>query len=198
MNDLKVNGKPIDYAAAPDQPMPELMERIRHDFNSDAAVISSIRIDGTEVDEDIEQAIGSLKASDIGSIEVFTAHPRELAEETLQSLIEFTSHLELLSRNAGAKLVAGQSPRHEFMRLIDGVQTFTEALLQSRQILHVGILEPVTMLEADLTSILKDLVQFTESGDREYVIELLQNHLPLNLTDWRQSGIPALIRARDS
>jgi hypothetical protein len=198
MNHLKVNGKPIDYAAAPDQPMPELMERIRHDFNSDAAVISSIRIDGTELDEDIEHAIGDLKVADIGSIEIFTAHPRELAEETLQSLIEFTSHLELLSRNAGAKLLAGQAPKHEFMRLIDGVQTFTDALLQARQILHVGRLEPITMLEADLTSILKDLVQFTESGDRDYVIDLLQNHLPLNLVDWREKGIPTLIRSRDS
>jgi hypothetical protein len=198
MNHLKVNGKPIDYAAAPEQSMPELMERIRHDFNSDAAVISSIRIDGTEVDEDIEAAIGALKVSDIGSIEIFTAHPRELAEETLQSLLEFTSHLELLSRNAGAKLVAGLAPKHEFMRLIDGIQTFSDALLQSRQILHVGRLEAVAILEADLASLLKDLVQFTESGDRDYVIDLLQNHLPLNLADWRGTGIPTLIRSRDS
>lgn len=198
MNHLLLNGKPIDYATSPDQPIQELMERIRHDFNSDAAVISSIRINGTEIDEEREEAIGLLKVGDIHSIEVLTAHPRELAEETLQSLIEFTSHLELLSRNAGAKLEAGHAPRHEFMRLIDGVQTFTDALLQAKQILRVGILEPVNVLEADLASIFKDLVQFTESGQREYVIDLLQSHLPLNLADWRREGIPTLIRARDS
>lgn len=198
MNQLLVNGKPVDYNASPEQPIQDLMERIRHDFNSDASVISSIRINGAEIDEEREEAISLLKVGDIDSIEIFTAHPRELAEETLQSLIEFTSHLELLSRNAGAKLEAGHAPRHEFMRLIDGVQTFTDALLQAKQILHVGILEPVNVLEADLTSIFKDLVQFTESGQREYVIDLLQNHLPANLEEWRRLGIPALIRSRDS
>lgn len=198
MSLIKVNGKSVDYSAAPDQSLPELMERIRHDFNSEAAVISSIRIDGNEVDEEREAAIGGLRVADIGTIEVFTAHPRELAEETLQSLLEFTSHLELLSRNAGAKLNAGQAPKQEFMRLIDGVQTFTDALGQAKQILRVGRLEPVNVLEVDLTSILKDLVQYTEAGNREYVIDLLLNHLPANLTDWRVSGIPTLIRARDS
>jgi hypothetical protein len=198
MNHLKLNGKPIDYAAAPDQPVPELVERIRHDFNSDAAVISSIRIDGAELDESVEQAIGGLRVADIGSIEIFTAHPRELAEETLQSLIEFTSHLESLSRNAAAKLAEGQAPKHEFSRLIDGIETFTDALLQARQILHVGRLDPINVLEADMTSILKDLVQYTEAGERDYVIDLLNHHLPLNLTDWRDTGIPALIRSRDS
>ena len=84
------------------------------------------------------------------------------------------------------------------MRLLDGVQTFTEALLQAKQILHVGILDPINILEADLTSIFRDLMQFTESGQREYVIDLLLNHLPLNLEEWRRDGIPTLIRARDS
>jgi hypothetical protein len=41
-------------------------------------------------------------------------------------------------------------------------------------------------------------VQFTESGQKDYVVELLQTHLPLNLEDWRRDGIPTLIRARDS
>jgi hypothetical protein len=198
MNQILVNGKPIDYTASPELPMPALMERLRHDFNSDASVISSIRIDGAEIDEEREEAIGALRVADVDSIEIFTAHPRELAEETLQSLIEFSTYLESLSRNAGAKLESGHAPRHEFLRLIDGVQTFTEALLQAKQILHVGILEPVNILEADLTSILKDLVQFTEGGQRDYVIDLLKNHLPLNLGEWRTQGIPTLIRARDS
>jgi hypothetical protein len=197
MNHLLVNGKPIDYSTSQDQLVQEFMEKIRHDFNSEASVISSIRINGQEINEEEEEALSNLTVADIQSVEIFTAHPRELAEETLQSLMEFTSHLELLSRNAGAKLEAGQVPP-EFMRLVDGIETFTDALLQTKQILRVGLMEPVNMLEADLASILKDLLQFTESGQREYVIDLLQSHLPLNLADWRNQGIPTLIRARDS
>jgi hypothetical protein len=198
MNHLLVNGKQIEYATSPEQPVQELMERIRHDFNADAAVISCIRIDGNEVDEATENAIGNLKVADINSIEIFTAHPRELAEETLQSLFEFTSHLEALSRTAGAKLAEGHPPKQEFSRLLDGVETFSDALLQAKQILRIGRLDPVNVLEADLSSILKDLVQFTESGQRDYVVDLLLQHLPLNLAEWRSQGIPSLIRARDS
>lgn len=195
---LQVNGRPVNYATSPEQPLQELMVRLRHDFNSDATVISSIRIDGNEMDEATENAIGNLKVADIRSIEIFTAHPRELAEETLQSLLEFTGHLEGLSQNAGAMLQEGRPPKHEFARLLDGLDTFSEALLQAKQILRVGQLDPINILEADLASILKDLVHFTEKQQLDYVIDLLTIHLPKNLSEWRNQGIPALIRSRDS
>jgi hypothetical protein len=197
MNHISVNGKAIDYAIVPDQQVSELIERVRHDFNSDNALISCIRINGQELNGEDEDAIASLPVSQIESLEIITTHPRELAEETLQSLIEFTMHLESFSRQAADHLEKGKFP-HEFVKLVEGIQTFTDALMGVKQILRVGIMEPINVLEADMGSILKDLVQFAEGGQREYVVDLMRNHLPLNLEDWRREGIPALIRARDS
>jgi hypothetical protein len=210
MRQFVVNGKELDLSTADllrpsesgqsaleDQRVDEFIELVRRRFNTEAAVIASIRVNGTELNGEDEAALGALPVSVIDSIEVFTAHPRELAEETLQTLLEFTKQLEQLSRQAAAKLEAGIKPQ-EFLRLIDGLETFSAALLQIKQVLRIGVLGPVNVLEADLASVLKDLIDFTEAGNREYVIDLLQNHLPLNIQDWRLEGIPALIRARDS
>ena len=197
MNHFIVNGKEVELSASPEQRVQEFMEEVRKRFNSEAAVIASIHIDGHELDGEQEARLADRQLSQIDLVEIFTAHPREIAEDTLQNLLEFTTHLEQLSRNSAEKLQAGQVP-HEFLKLVDGIDTFTSALIQVRQILRIGRLEPVHVLEADLMSILKDLVEFTENGNREYVVDLLQNHLPLNLDDWRREGIPALIRSRDS
>jgi hypothetical protein len=197
MNQILLNGKEIQYAASPDDCVEELMAKIRRDFNSDSALISAIKINGKELNTEGEEAVNRLPVSKIRSLEVFTTHPRELAEETLQSLIEFTAHLENFSRQAADHLEKGKSP-HEFVKLVEGIETFTEALVGTKQILRIGLLPAVTSLEADLSSILKDLVLFAESGQRDYVIDLMRNHLPANLADWRVSGIPALIRSRDS
>lgn len=200
MNHFLVNGREVELPAGasdPNQGFSAFMEQVRRQFNSEASVIASIRVDGDELDGEREEQLSALPLSEIGSIELFTAHPREIAEETLQNLLDFTSHLEQFSRQSAEKLLAHQVPQ-EFMKLIDGIEIFTGGLVQVRMTLRIGRLEPVSVLEADLLSILKDLVEFTESGDRDYVIDLLQNHLPLNLEDWRREGIPALIRSRDS
>jgi hypothetical protein len=197
MNHFLLNGREIPVEASPEQKVEEFMEQVRRRFNSEAAVISSIRVDGSELNSEGEARLEGLTVGQIDSVEVFTAHPRELAEETLQSLKEFTGHLAYLSQTAADKLEAGIAPP-EFMKLIDGVETFSDGLLSVKQILRIGRVETVAVLEADMMSILKDIVEFTESGDKAYVLDLLRNHMPVNLADWSREGLPALIRSRDS
>jgi hypothetical protein len=68
----------------------------------------------------------------------------------------------------------------------------------AKQILRVGVMPSVNLLEVDLHSVLKDLLEFHHRGQREFVVELMREHLPRNLREWRLQGIPELIRARDS
>jgi len=49
-----------------------------------------------------------------------------------------------------------------------------------------------------LLSIVKDMVDARESKDGLYLRDLLTIHLPENLKNWQETGVPALIRARDS
>lgn len=125
---------------------------------------------------------------------------RELAEETLQALLEFTLHLEQFSRQAALnqELREPAAAQESFTRLIDGIQTFTDALLSIKQTLRIGRLDPINLLEADLASILQDLLQAQQTQQKEYSIDLMRNHLPVNIEEWRVRGLPILIRSRDS
>lgn len=123
--------------------------------------------------------------------------PRELAEETLQTLIVFTENLEFLSRGTGQAAGTTQFSEH-FAKLIEGIELFADAITGVRQTLRMGVEPKIDILEQDMVSILKDLVLYQESGKSTYVAELLSTHLPSNLSEWRQQGIPWMIRSRDS
>jgi len=124
-------------------------------------------------------------------------HPKDIAEETLRSLIEFSHLLENLCQTSAAALPGPDFPA-AFTRLVDGLTTFAEGITDIKRALKIGLLQPVNILEADLVSILQDICISQEKGQEDYMVELLEKHLPLNLKQWRETGIPSLIRARDS
>ena len=55
----------------------------------------------------------------------------------------------------------------------------------------------IDLLELDLLSNLKILLQSQEEKDEGLLQELLRLRLPRSLQEWRETGIPSLIRARD-
>ncbi len=176
----------------------ELLHAVREQFDSRESCISSIRVDGRELTENEEMAFALLPLSEVRSLEIATAHPREIAEETLQNLLVFTDHLTRLSRDCGQAFLAQGHPSRELAKLMDGIEMFLEALNNVRQILRVGMANSIDLLEADLTSIMKDMLDTYQQGQIGYVAELLCQHLPANLEDWKNDGLPSLIRSRDS
>lgn len=129
--------------------------------------------------------------------ETQTSSPRELADQTLQDLKVFLTMLENLSQKAAGQM--GQVDFFgRFISLLDGISTFIEAITHIKAILRLGMFPAVSALEIDLLSILKDLLTAQEKRQSDYMIELLNLHLPSNLREWRETGIPKLIRARDS
>ena len=197
MKSYSVNGVAKDLSSVQEQSFENFMQEMRETYNSEQCLISSIRINGLELSEKEEEALSELPVSGLKSVEVFTAHPRELAEDTLQNLIQFTQHLILQSEEA-AGLIGKDIFGPKLSRLADGVATFSDALGTVKRILHVGRHASVDVLEVDLTSILNDVVQAKETRDLDYLKDLLQTHLPKNLEEWRTTGLPGLIRSRDS
>ncbi len=127
-------------------------------------------------------------------------HPKEIAQDTLNNLSEYLIFLEEFSRKSGSFIQKSEiQPGFytQFTNLIDGVTTFTQAIANVKKVLRIGILLPVSLLEADLLSILKDLLSSHQKGQATYMKALLQDYLPKNLSQWREQGIPALIKSRD-
>jgi hypothetical protein len=201
MNRFTVNGNERDWPLAREKSLLELLEHIQRSFNTESSLVSRIRVNGLELSEREEQSLGALPISQLKTLEIFTAHPREVAEETLQNLLEFTRHLEAMARQAADELGTPEFER-DFARLIDGVSTFTDGVTHARRILRVTPAEKrltaLTVLEADLLSVMRDVLHYRRAGDGPYLAELLREHLTANIAAWREDGIPALIRLRDS
>lgn len=191
MNHYSINGVEKELPSGQNPSLRSLIEQIRSTHANDSTLISSILVNGIEIDANDEQLIGAVPISELRTLEIFTAHPKEIAEETLQSLVEFTKHLEDLCE-------AVAIDQQKLPKLADGIMTFIDALTNVKQILHIGIMPSVQVLEADLASILRDVLDFQQKKQYDYVSGVIRDALAPNLALWRTEGLPNLIRSRDS
>lgn len=195
---LSVNGIQKDSPLDAERSLGDLLDALRTQYNSETSCISSIRIDDQEISEREEAAYAILPLSDLQKIEITTVHPRELAEETLQSLIAFTDHLARLAIEAGELFKKGEHPSFELAKFFDGMQIFSDAFESSKQVIKPGHLEGLHVLQVDLLSLMQDTIDAYHENNSAYLADLLLMHLPENLSRWRDSGIPTLLRSRDS
>jgi hypothetical protein len=193
-----INGVEVSIPDTTNGSVREVIQTIRTNYSTETSLISSIRINGVEIDGQDESLLGTLPVTELRSLEVFTAHPREIAEETLQSLVEFSAHLEQLCAETSRQLLASPPNTTMLPRVADGITTFIDALTNVKTILHVGAMPKVQVLEADLLSILKDMFEYQRQSEFHFVGQVLQDALITNLIQWRTDGIPTLIRLRDS
>ena len=190
MNHYLINGVTKELPTDQNPSLRDLIGQIRSNHSNDSTLISTILVNGIEIDANDEQLIGAVPISELRTLEIFTAHPKEIAEETLQSLVEFTKHLEALCETVA-------KDHQKLPKLADGIMTFIDALTNVKTILHIGIMPSVQILEADLASILKDILDFQQKKQLDYVANVISDALAPNLALWRTEGLPNLIRSRD-
>ncbi len=197
MNSIFLNGIQIHVPLSPDSHFHEIMSYLKGQIDPASALISCVRIDGNDVPNTDDSGLTSTPVSHLGSIEVFTSHPKEVADETLYDLVEFSKVLESFALSSAEQVSESDFPIH-FNRLIEGISTFTEAISGVKRILRLGLFNSIQVLEADLFSILRDILKSQEAGQTKNLAQLLKEELPKNLKNWRERGLPSLIRSRDS
>jgi hypothetical protein len=197
---LSINGTFQEVPLKDDHSLGELLNLLRDQYTTDTCCISSIKVDGDEISEAAEKALAPLQLSDLHSIEIMTSHPRELVQQTLQSVIEFCEPLIARATLAGEAFRSAEHPSTELASLVDGIGVFSDALNGAKQIMKVGTgsIPRLDLLEADLASIMKDVVTYYEQDQTQYVAELLCDHLVKNIREWQTAGLPELMRSRDS
>ena len=197
MSQYSLNGVELHIPLAPETPFSELVDYFKKNFNSDSTLISTILVNGTEINPQDEDELASIPLGQLKKIEIFTSHPKEVAHDTLQDLLKFTNNLEGQSR-----VISSAFESKNFLslltQLIDGISVFTEGIYNAKRILQIDTLLEADEAEADLLSILKELLNCQQNGYKARMKELLGQHLPRCFQKWRDSGIPAIIRSRDS
>lgn len=200
MSAFIVNGEQRHLPIDETQLVHELISHLRKNWTSETSLISAIRVNGKELSSQDEARLGDIPVSKIDSIEVFTAHPKEVAEETLQMMIVFLEGLENLSRMASSKQ-GTQEGDVKFYRLIEGLGTFSEAYDTVKRILRLAEdprHQTTQQMELEFVGLLREMLAAKEKGDRTALSSLLADRLPVNLAQWRTERLPDIIRSRDS
>jgi hypothetical protein len=123
-------------------------------------------------------------------------HPKEIADDALNSLLDYLTHLEILSKTV-AQQITSDVFFDQLIVLVDGIHTLTNVIGATKHTFEIRNFPPIQILEAELLSILKDLLHYQEQGHFDQMADLLMNQLPQNFQEWQNTGIPNLIRARD-
>ena len=193
-----VNGVQLNVPLAPETPFQDLLSYLKKSFAPENVLISSLKVNGAEITEPEEKALADIPFSQLKSIEVFTAHPREIADETLQGLLKFSDVLQKLCVRTGQN---PSDPRfyNDFSKLLDGITTLTEGITCVKNIMKLeeGSVPALDALEDDLLAILKDLMKHQEQRKADQISVVLRERLSENLVNWKEVAIPALIRSRD-
>lgn len=197
MNQLLLNGNSIQFPLDQQCQFSEMIRYLRGQIDPSSALISSVRIDGNEVPNTEDSALGSTPISHFERIEIFTSHPKQVVQDTLQDLIEFSQVLEGMAAQAAGRTSDVDFPVY-FNRLLDGIGTFTEAVSSVKGVLKLGLFNSIQVLESQLLNILQNILIAHQQANSNELARLLSEELPANLKTWRETGLPSLIRSRDS
>lgn len=197
MNHFTVNGVERPMPETQELSLGDLIQHVHQTYSNDKVVVSAIRVNGVELEATDEQQLATIPVSDLESLEVTMCHPREMAEETLQILKVYSDRLIQLSRENGAQPEM-EAHHPQFLKLMDGIQTFVESIQSVKGVLRIQAHPVVDGLEDSLTAILTDLLAAQREGNTAMKCRVLKDRLPENLAAWKTSGIPSLIRSRDS
>lgn len=172
----------------------EFVNGLNQSLSSERKVISSIRINGREISEEEETKYNGVAIDLLGDIEFETASPADLAYSTLDTLEQYVERLVTsISRASmhyrGKNLVSGDA---YFARSIDGLDLFVQTIGGVKLALRVGLNTQVALVEAELVSIMNDLLEAKRQNNYVYMSDLLEKDLVNNLAEWKGTVFPLL------
>ena len=170
----------------------EFIKELGQNLNKERQVISNIRIDGVELDERSEGSYATKAISQLGTVEIETASPADLAYQTLDTLDVYTDRLIASIERASShyrnkNLVSGDA---YFTKAIDGLDLFVQTISGVKMALRIGLNPKLALTEAALVSIMNDLLDAKRSNNYVYLSQLLQTDLVENLIEWKTVVFP--------
>lgn len=178
----------------------EYITDLNKSLSSDQQVISNIRIDGREITEADEEKFKTHLMSDLGQIELETARPADLAFQTLDTLEQYLDRLlQSIERTAlhyrGKNLITGDA---YFAKSIDGIDLFVQTIGGIKLALRIGLNTKLALAEAELVSIMNDLLDAKRQNNYIFMADLLEHELMKNLGEWKSSIFPLLRNLKSS
>lgn len=175
----------------------ELLNFVLDKHSNENDIITSIRLDDTEVDSNDKNNIYNESTENFTQIKIETKTKHQLVEEALISLSEYIDYLNKKIRYLSEKIKVNNFDTILFIEIIDGIELFTQLVttihrtLKFNTNLKVGNLT-LKELQIHMLSILKALLPAKQKDDYVMICDLLEFELIDNLTQWKTGVIPTL------
>jgi hypothetical protein len=184
----------------------EFLNGLNKDLATKSQVISQLKINGSAVDENLEQRFSMVSLNQMGNIEITTVDQLELAFEALASAKAYTKKLIDYCRLNGANYKSGKIREADknFLDLVDGLENLTQLIMASQSILrgkYRGIHtndSSLRIAQVRLVSAIEELLPSKKKNDHRMLADILCNELPEALQEMADYGIPVLQRLRTS
>jgi sulfur carrier protein ThiS len=196
MTNVLINGKKEVFSSESSKTLQDLLDDLQMSAFPQTEVISWIAVNGSVLTEKNRASFLEMPISKVLDLQVKTMNTVDLARETVEDL---TSLVQELARFSGT--LATYQPEEQgrqFVKLVDGIEAMTEAVVSIRGVLEVKPIPLIAELENQMADILGRILQARQSQSHDTVNSLLMKDLPQNLEEWHTKAFPALVRARDS
>ncbi|MBK23752.1 MAG: hypothetical protein CME70_07070 [Halobacteriovorax sp.] len=197
---ITVNQEEINLKTQANQTVNELIDNLLSGVIKDSEVITSIQINGRQLNEVEEGECLPSQLSEFNNIDFTVKSSIELAFEALESCSSYIDVVinkiqELNKLYASGEL---QSANSLFAEVIEIMDLFVQLMSKIHSTLRANLgdkfekTQTLQNLEIHLLSILKGLVPAKEKNDIIMLCDLLEYELIDNLTQWKIKAIPEL------
>ncbi len=197
---ITVNQEEVNLKTQSNQTVNELIDKLLNGVIKDSEVITSIQINGKQLNEVEEGECLPSQISEFSEIDFTVKSSIELAFEALESCSSYIDVViskiqELNKLYASGEL---QSANSLFAEVIEIMDLFVQLMSKIHSTLRANLgdkfekTQTLQNLEIHLLSILKGLVPAKEKNDIIMLCDLLEYELIDNLTQWKIKAIPEL------
>jgi len=202
---ITVNQEEVNLKTQANQTVNELIDNLLSGVIKDSEVITSIQINGRQLNEVEEGECLPSQLSEFNEIDFTVKSSIELAFEALESCSSYIDVVinkiqELNKLYASGEL---QSANSLFAEVIEIMDLFVQLMSKIHSTLRANLGEKfektqtLQNLEIHLLSILKGLVPAKEKNDIIMLCDLLEYELIDNLTQWKIKAIPELKKLKE-
>jgi hypothetical protein len=172
----------------------KLIEDVNQSLAGDARVISTVSVDGTELNAEKQEEMMNADVAALGTIAFVATSPTELAMETLATLEQYIDRIIQNIDRAGQlyKSKNYMAADGYFMKTVDGMDLFVQTMSGIKAAMRVGMNAKVALAEATLISIMNDLLDAKKQNNYVMLSELLLQDLIENMKEWKSTVFPAI------
>jgi len=189
MISIKLNGNDLEFDHPEASTIADVIGTVAQELDEGLRIIK-VSYNGEDISGQPERHLDALNGSSVFELE--TARAVDLANETLESIVEFHGALvkELGKTTETFRAGSFEQANEQLLRCLDGLHVLTRTSHSVGTLLQVSAIDiqagqqNLEKLTEKISSILEEMVQAQENRDSILLADLIEYELQVLLEDW--------------